>query len=202
MSRKISLIIIVVFVLFFLSCGKTPTTHFYLIDYPITQQSANSSPAFEISIGVAKFSVDPLYSDGRLVYRENPYEGNYYFYHRWITDPGKMITEKVIEQLNGSGLFSQVVPFPRFSQCEYILNGNVKAIEEWDEKNLWSAKVKIEYELSDNKTRDLLWRRIIEQQNPVSQKTPFDLVTAINTCVRQNVEELQQVLNDYFSHKN
>ena len=140
-----SLILILLFIFF--SCSSAPKTHFYLIDYPVSVAKENSHPVHQVVLGVSKFRVEPLYSDTRLVYRENPYEGNYYFYHRWVTSPGKMVTDKTIEQLAASNLFKQVVSFPRHVQCDYIINGNIKALEEWDENNKWYAKVKIDFEL-------------------------------------------------------
>ena len=194
---KITTSLIVLFL--FLTCSSIPETHFYLIDYPITDIKENPNPIFDIVIGVTKFKAGPLYADGRLVYRENPYEGKYYHYHRWIAEPGKLVTDKTIEQLNAAKLFKQVVVFPRYTQCDYILNGNIKALEEWDETNKWFAKVKIAFELVDKKSNKLIWKKIIEKQNPVTKKSPFAVVTGINQSVKQCVEELQKELSRFIS---
>ena len=192
-----------IFVLIVLSltfyCSSAPKTHFYLIDYPVPVAKENSHPVHKVVLGITKFTTEPLYADGRLVYRENPYEGNYYFYHRWITSPGKMVTDKTIEQLTASNLFQQVVSFPRQTQCDFILDGNIRALEEWDENNKWFAKVKIDFELLERTSKKLVWKKTIEKQNPVIKKSPFEVVTGINECVKQCVDEIQQELNSYFS---
>jgi len=197
---KIVKICLILFVLSLtVYCSSIPETHYYLIDYPVTGIEENSNPVYNIILGVTKFNVDPLYSDGRLVYRENPYEAKYYNYHRWITEPGKMVTDKTIDQLSASNLFKMVVLFPRISQCDYILIGNIKALEEWDEKKQWFANVKIDFKLLDKKSHKLIWKKTVEKQNPVIKKSPFEVVTGINECVRLCVEEIQQELNSYFS---
>jgi ABC-type uncharacterized transport system auxiliary subunit len=194
---KIFSTLILMFII--LSCSSAPKTHFYLIDYPVEAAAENSNPIHQVVLGVAKFSVEPLYADTRLVYRENPYEGNYYFYHRWITDPGKMVTDKTIEQLAASNLVKQVVSFPRQTQCDFILDGNIKALEEWDENNKWFAKVKIDFELFEKSTKKLIWKQTIEKQNPVTKKTPFEVVSGINQCVKLCVAEVQQELKKIFA---
>jgi len=195
--NKISLVLIVLSLTFY--CSSIPEKHFYLIDYPITTVKENSNPVYNITLGVAKFNVDPLYSDGRIVYRENHYECKYYNYHRWVTGPGKMVADKIIEPLSASNLFRQVVLFPRISQCDYILSGDIKALEEWDNADKWFAKVKIDFELLDKKSHNLIWKNTIEKENPVIKKSPFEVVSGINKCVKQCVDEVNQELNKYFA---
>ena len=199
MLKVLRIISTLILLLIIASCSNAPKTHFYLIDYPVEAAKENTHPVHPLTLGVAKFSVEPLYSDTRLVYRENPYEGNYYFYHRWITDPAKMITDKTIEQLAASNLVKQVISFPRQTQCDFILNGNIKALEEWDENNKWFAKVKIDFELFEKTSKKLVWKKTIEKQKPVNKKSPFEVVTGINQCVKLCVEDVQLELKKIFA---
>ncbi|MBC8182806.1 membrane integrity-associated transporter subunit PqiC [candidate division KSB1 bacterium] len=195
MPKTLKIYSTLILLLIIVSCSNAPKTHFYLIDYPVQAAKENTDPVHPVVLGVSKFSVEPLYSDTRLVYRENPYEGNYYFYHRWITNPGKMVTDKTIEQLAASNLVKQVVSFPQQTQCDFVLNGNIKALEEWDENNQWYAKVKIDFELVEKTSRKLIWKKTIEKQNPVMKKSPFEVVFGINQCVKLCVEDVQQALS-------
>jgi len=199
MKKQTKFYLIIVLSLFVYQCSSIPETHYYLIDYPVLITPENSEPVHNIVLGVARFKAEPLYSEGRLVYRESPYEGKYYHYHRWVTAPGQMITDKAIEQLTASNLFKQVVPFPRFTQVDYVLQGRIKALEEWDVKNQWFAKVKISVELVEKQTNKLIWQRTVEKKNVVAKKAPFEVVKVINKSVQQCIEELQQELNTLFS---
>ncbi len=199
MLKVLRIVSTLIILLIIVSCSNAPKTHFYLIDYPVEAAKENTEPDHPLVLGVTKFSVEPLYSDTRLVYRENPYEGNYYFYHRWITDPGKMVTDKTIEQLAASNLLKHVVSFPRQTQCDFVLDGNIKALEEWDENNKWYAKVKIDFELVEKTSRKLIWKKTIEKQNPVAKKSPFEVVTGINQCVKLCVEDVEQALKKIFA---
>ena len=184
--------------LFYLCGGNIPEIHYYLIDYPVTPTTGKSEPVHQITLGIERFNAAPLYEEERLVYRDSPYEGKYYHYHRWITSPEVMITDKVTEQLAASNLFQQVVPFPKFSQVDYILHGTIKALEEWDEGNQWYARVQIAFELVDLKTRQIVWQRTIEEKNLVAQKIPAEIVKGINLGVQQCIEEAQKELNAVF----
>ncbi|UCE04905.1 MAG: membrane integrity-associated transporter subunit PqiC [bacterium] len=198
LSRKLYIIFIATFI-FFQCSGSIPEMHYYLIDYPISMKSDNSELVHQIVLGVKRFEAAPLYREERLVYRDSPYEGKYYHYHRWIATPEEMITEKVIEQLSASKLFEQVVAFPKFSQVEYVLMGTIKALEEWDEDDKWYARVQISYELMKNASNQIVWQKTIEKKNIVPHKSPAEVVKAINLGVQQCVAECEQHLAAFFN---
>ena len=193
---RIYLRYILITLMFFISiqCSRIPETHYYLIDYPIEPSQENAQPIYNVILGVARFKADPLYDQTKLVYREAPYEGKYY--HRWITTPAEMVTDKVIEQLSHSDLFRNVLSFPRFTQVDFVLTGKIKAIEEWDQGNQWFARVRIRFELLDKTGSKLIWQTDIEKQNLVGKKTPADVVKCINNSVQQCVVDLQQKLKE------
>lgn len=187
--------------LFYLCGGNIPEMHYYLIDYPVIPAANKSAPVYPITLGVERFQAMPLYEEERLVYRDSPYEGKYYHYHRWITSPEVMITDKVTEQLAASNLFQQVISFPKFSQVDYVLHGTIKALEEWDEGNQWYARVQIAFELVDQKTRQIIWQRTIEEKNLVTQKIPAEIVKGINLGVQQCIVEVQKQFNIIFQKR-
>lgn len=198
LSRKLY-IILTSSLLFFQCGGSIPDMHYYLIDYPVSMESDKSKPVHQVVLGVARFEAAPLYKEERLVYRDSPYEGKYYHYHRWIASPEAMITEKVIEQFRASNLFEQVVAFPKFSQVEFILLGTIMALEEWDEGDKWYARVQISYELVKNATNQIVWQKTIEKKNIVPHKSPVKVVKGINQGVQQCVAEVAQELNAFFN---
>lgn len=194
---KIGLLFLMITLL--ISCGSVPEIHYYVIDYPVAEVTDREQPAVNIVLGVSKFKSDPLYSDGRIVYRESRYEGKYYHYHRWITTPEDMVTDKIVEHLGASNLFAQVIFFPKVSKVDYILSGTIKAIEENDTAGQWYASVKIVFELVNRNSNELVWQKTIEKQNLISQKSPYEVVKGINLSLQQCVEALQVDLKDLFT---
>lgn len=201
MTLNLKSYLILFFSLIFFHCGGSiPEIHYYLIDYPIVKKSDKSEPVYHIVLGIERFEAAPLYKEERLVYRDSPYEGKYYHYHRWIISPEEMITNKVIEQLRATNLFEQVVPFPKFSQVDYILSGTIKALEEWDEEDQWYARVTLAFELIHRKSNQIVWQETIEKRNQVSKKSPVEVVKGINLSVEQCIQDVQKSLDDIFSN--
>ncbi|OQX96367.1 hypothetical protein B6I21_01175 [candidate division KSB1 bacterium 4572_119] len=197
--KKNAILVILIIIPVLFQCSSIPETHYYVIDYPIQNEQQDTPSQFDQILGVSRFKVDPLYNEGRIVYRQARYEGKHYHYHRWITTPGEMVTDKVIQQLDAARLFKQVLPFPRFVNVDYVLEGTIKAIEEWDEGKQWFAHVKICFELIDKKTRNMVWQETIFKKNPIERKTPYQLVSGINLGVQQCVEQASQDLSELFS---
>lgn len=186
--------------LLLLSCGSTiPDIHYYLIDYPAVQQNNNGTPILNIAIGVERFQAAPLLRDERLVYRDSPYEAKYYHYHRWISRPEDLVTEKVLEHLQAANLAHQVVAFPKFSHVDYVLGGTIKALEEWDEGNQWYARVHITFELFDQNTNERVWTTSIEKKNSVIDKKTMEVIKGINVSLQQCVDELSVQLRSFFA---
>ena len=198
LSRKLYIIFISSFI-FFQCGGNIPEMHYYLIDYPIPVKNDNAEPTHQIVLGVKRFEATPLYREERLVYRDSPYEGKYYHYHRWIATPEEIITEKVIEQLSASNLFEQVVAFPKYSQVDFVLHGTIKAIEEWDEGDQWYARVQIAFELESKIKNQIIWQKTIEKKNVVPHKSPAEVVKGINMSVQQCITEIEQELDAFFT---
>ncbi len=179
--------------------GHIPDMHYYLIDFKVPSQNGREEPAHRIILGVARFDAAPWYQEERLVYRDGPYEAKYYHYHRWISSPAQMITDKTIEQLRSAQLFAQVVPFPKHSQVDYVLQGTIKALEEWDEGEQWYARVELAFELIDNQTRRVVWQKTMEEKRVLAEKKPSQVVEGINWGVHQCLRELEPALAGYFS---
>lgn len=199
MIKKSTFLFIATLLIIYQCGGNAPEMRFYLIDYPVELNEQNTAPKHDVVIGVNRFKVHPLYDETRLVYRDSPYEGKYYNYHSWITLPADMVTDKVVEHLGASGMFKNVIELPKYFPVDFSLNGTILALEEWDEGKQWYAKVKLALELVDMKSEEIIWQQTVERKNPVSQKTPLDVVKGLNLGVQQCIDELQQGLDAVFS---
>ncbi len=191
------LIFIFLFMLLVTACGTVPEIHYYMID-STAETFKVDNPKFDKILGIDKFKTEVLYESDRIVYRESPYEVKFYNYHRWITPPSEIVTEKAIEQISASGLFRQVVPFPHICDLDYLIRGTIKAFEEIDEKDGWYALVRLKVEFIDMKSNSILWQDIISKKIKVSAKKPVQLVKAIDVslteCIHSVIPHLEQKL--------
>lgn len=183
--------------IFLIRCGGVPPTFYYRIDYEISE-SDNRNSIIPITVGIAQFNADILYEGDRIVYRQSPYEVQFYQYRRWIAPPKKIITEKVLKQFRASGIFQRVVSIPSTFKVDYVLRGQIKACEEWDEEHAWYGIVTLEFQLQSTETKEIVWEKEISEKTIAQKKQPVEVVKAISRSLRAVVQnaiiEIEQYL--------
>lgn len=180
------------------SCGSIPQTHYYRIDYQ-SNRTNSANHVVPLTIGITQFRADMLYKDDKIVYRESPYEVKYYHYRRWVARPKKLVTEKVVEQYQSSGVFEKVVKLPAVTKVDYVLTGQIQAFEEWDEPADWYGVVSLRFELIDPSTGEVIWEKALSERTRVDKKEPVEVVKAIseslNKVVGRSIVAVRKALN-------
>lgn len=179
-----------------IGCGGVPPTYYYRIHYDMPGH--NSPDPLPVTIGVEPFAADVPYKEDRIVYRDSEYEVRFYHYRRWVAPPPRMVTKTVLEQFQSSHVFDRVIGFPSQARVDYVLRGNIRAFEEWDEAGEWYGHVSIAFELQDRETGQVLWQKDISEKTKAQKKEPVAVVEAISESLRKVVEraigEVQQNL--------
>jgi ABC-type uncharacterized transport system auxiliary subunit len=184
----------------FMSCASTPSTHFYTLELATTPPS-NRPVKYPITISIENIRADEPYSDDRLIFRDSIYEIKFYHYHRWVTHPAKMITEKMVAQLKDSRLFQNVVRMPYHQSADYLLQGSVKALEEWDQGEQWFGRLELVFTLNELSTNKIIWEKEFTAQTPVTQRTPIGVVKALSTSLESCLNQLVAVLDQHFQQR-
>lgn len=184
--------------LLLLACGGVPQTYYYRVDHAEGQTQNNHTSSVPYIIGVSQFSADALYESDRIVYRDSPYEAQFYNYRRWIAAPKKIVTENVLKQYQSSGVFRRVVRIPSALKIDYILQGSIYAFEEWDQENEWFGLVTVNFMLQDAATDEILWEKQLSHRTSADRKDPVAVVQAIseslNTVVANSISEISNHL--------
>lgn len=177
-------------------CGSIPRTYYYRIDYT-PEAIENPNHDYTATLGIKQFTADVLYESDKIVFRDSPFEAQFYHYRRWIAPPKKIVTEKVIEQFEVAGLFQRVVKIPSTAKIDYVLHGNVEAFEEWDDGENWFGVVTIDFTLEDPISKEIIWRNLVTKRNPVPKKQPIEVVKAISKSLNEVVKSaIEQIRND------
>ncbi len=161
------------------SCGGIPPTYYYRVDYDLDKATGNGHH-LEKTLAVAQFSSDVLYETDKIVYRNSPYEAQFYHYRRWVAPPKKLVGERILRHLQTSRLFGRVVKFPASGQIDYILRGNLQAFEEWDEGDHWFGLVSVEFQLHERATEEVIWQAELSHKTQSTRKEPVEVVRAIS----------------------
>ncbi len=175
-------------------CGGVPPTYYYRIHYDMPKH--NSPDPVPVTIGIQPFDADVLYKGDRIVYRNSEYQVQFYHYHRWVAPPNKIVQESVLEQFQSSGVFQEVVNYPPSVTVDYILKGNIKAFEEWDEENSWYGLVSIAFELQHGESGGIVWQNTLWEKTKVTENKPVSVVKAISESlkivVKKAIREIEQ----------
>jgi ABC-type uncharacterized transport system auxiliary subunit len=177
----------VIFIIF-IGCGGVPLTHFYRIDYDFPDQNSATS-VIPVTIGVPQFETDILYDEDRIVYRNSPYEIQYYHYHRWIASPKNIVQEMVIKHLQSSGVFQRVVTYSSIVKPDYILFGKITAFEELDEGSSWYGFIQLSFRLQDTETGEIIWENKFSHKTATAKQEPVEVVKALSLSLRKVVED-------------
>ncbi len=193
--KQTKLILLFFLLLFVVGCG-IPTTYYYRIDYASAGQN-NHAVSLPYTIGVAQFGADALYENDRLVYRESPYQAQFYNYRRWVAAPKKLVTENVIKQYQKAGIFQRVVRIPSAYKINYILRGDIQGFEEWDDGDQWFGVVTVGFRLQEVSSSEIVWENVVSESTLASKKAPVAVVQAISESLNRVVHTSILQINDY-----
>jgi len=191
MKPNFRLITVSVVGLLAVSCGSIPEVRYYMIEPPSQEkQSPADDVAAPVTVGIAAFDSSPIYEDDRIIYRDNPYEVKFYHYRRWVVAPAELVSEQIYEQFVASGAFSEVVRYGGGESADYVLNGDLLAFEEWDEKDTWYAQVGLRARLSQAGSGRVIWQDTLFKREPAAAKDPVHVVEAMSKALQGVVTEI------------
>lgn len=97
------------------------------------------------TIEVRRFATAAPFATDRVASREDTSRWTFATYHRWVAEPGEMVSSRVREALSCSDLFGAVFTPPAPYKADYRLSGAVRTLF-WDRKN-GTAVVELEASL-------------------------------------------------------
>lgn len=105
----------------------SPDIRDYRLSYPPPTMSGQALP---VTLRIAPLGVAAMYDRQPIVYANDAYSGGTYYYARWSTNPGAMLTDLLARDLADSHLYAAVQQGPSAVPNDYQLGGEVEEIEE------------------------------------------------------------------------
>ena len=178
------------------ACKSSPSVQHYQVN--LAEQRAKlegvganaGGGGSALVLGVETLLAESAYDDERIVYRKSPYTLDYYYYHRWTSPPGVMVSDVLRAGFTQTGAFKTVTGgYGR--GVDAVLSGRVLAIEEVDEsEERWSAKLTLDLQLEEAKSGEVLWNQVWSKQIEVEQRNPEGVTVAISRMLGDAVVEL------------
>ena len=159
---------------------------FYSLKGPLGAHKPGGGPRLLVS----DFSAAAGYETERLVYRLSDHELRYYGYHKWSSDPARLVTEVVASHVRLSGKFAEVGRNDKMRTPDIILEGRVEAMEEIDLGETWKAHLAMRFTLRQGESERVLMRHSFDQSVGCKSRHPREVARGISKILNAQVKVL------------
>jgi ABC-type uncharacterized transport system auxiliary subunit len=179
-------------------CGAPKPIRYYQLNLPSDASTRSTADPYPITLVLAPFFSSHLYREDRIVFANNAEGMGTYQYQRWAAPPTEMIQAMMIRQLRNAGRFREIYAARSAVRGDYLLRGQLYDFKEVSAGTV-VARVSFDMELRDTKTNLTVWRKSYNQDEPVTGKTPADVVAALDKNIDRGIREITTGLDQYFS---
>ena len=174
-----------------LSCASIPEKKFFVLNYiPSTFSQRISDAPYPVTIRLRQFDIEEAYSRPQIVYRQNPFELQYYYYKVWAVKPNNMVTDLVYQHLVSSRLVSHVVKrFDEGYAPDYELSGTIEALEEYDSDDLWFAHLALRLSLTRVSDGAVVYSRRFDHRKRVFQHQPEFVIRELSSILEYIMDQ-------------
>jgi ABC-type uncharacterized transport system auxiliary subunit len=166
--------------LVFIGCPKTPARQYYGLSYSLSDVPAPTEAKYKATLMIREPDILLAYDRAQIVYRYDPFRFKYYNYKYWLAKPQQMIRELVYRHVKHVNLFSEVtLTFQRHAP-DYVLEGMIDAIEEYDSGDVWYSHLAMSLRLVRYEDRVVIWTHKFDVQKEVFTKKPVYVVRAMS----------------------
>jgi len=170
-------------------CGTVPARHYFTLSYPMDQDRVSASrPALHpVRLRLKPFKIALPYDRPQIVYRQSPYEYQYYAYRLWASKPQHMVREIVQAHLESARLVEDISREYGERMPDYELSAEVLAIEEYDSGDVWYGHLAIRFELTRFKDKLVIWHYGFDRQRKVHKKQPVFVVRSLSRVLEEEM---------------
>lgn len=138
-------------------------------------------------IGVDRFQVAPFYDTDKIVSRDGAFKRSANTYHRWISNPGNIVSYFLARDIKSSGLFKAVFSSDRSISPSHKITGAVDEFFEQKETDSGSAVICVSITLMAENEPDVSKRVLLQkkysEQEICARKEPQALAEAMSKAM-------------------
>jgi cholesterol transport system auxiliary component len=179
-------------------CGSAKPIRYYQLNVPEIVTTSPDTATYPMTIVLGPLVTSHLYREDRVVFSTDSEGMGTYDYQRWAEPPTEMIESILLREIRNTNHFRQVYSQKSAVHGDYILRGHLYDFKEIDSPNL-VARVSFDLELRDTKTGAIVWTRAYRQDEPVANKEPAAVVSALDKNVERGLRECAASMVEYFA---
>src|SRR5687768_13223800 len=169
---------VVAAVLLAAGCRSPASRHYYTL--------TSSAPAvrftrpYPVKLRVAEMEMRRTYRRDELVTRADLHELTFLRRQRWSEPPQRMISGIIREHLRRSGIGAEIQDDTTIDEPDFILAGEVEAIEQLTEGDDHFAHLAITFRLRRFKDDEMVWEFRVDARRPVSGSSMRSTVRSLS----------------------
>ncbi len=181
--------------------AELPQRRFY--DFktePIRDALSNSERPYAAQVQIKTFAVQRAYNRTEIIFRRDQYELHRDPLHNWITRPGDLFTDAILQYLREANLFTFTGGDHDFydRRPDYVLSGTIKAIERFDSGDVWAAHLAITMQLVRQEDAFVIWQKNLDEERTVFFPEMKHTVAAFSQILRQYMESSMREIDFVF----
>ena len=175
--------------------STVPLRRYYVLQ-AATSARRFVTPPISGLVRVRALDAESAYDKFQIVVRSSPYELAYREGHVWAVKPNRMISDQIAAQLTERHLFSAVSRELGERRPDYILAGDLHAIEIYDSRDMWFAHLSLSLNLTDFATGEARWHYSFDQRKAISSKTFSHAVRTMSELLSQAIDGVAGTLGE------
>ncbi len=189
MKKRIIFNIIIIILLLMDGCAiKSKKIDIYTISVPYINLHPFSR--YHNSILRVEYPTGRSESMGSRIYYQEGNKKAWYLYSRWSDSLNRMMLSVVVESLQSSGIFKDVIDYTSNSASDYSLETTIYDFRHQIEGDSSYAYLKIGFRLLSSKTNRIIKSRIFEYKEECSQTNASGFVKALKEINKKMARDL------------
>jgi ABC-type uncharacterized transport system auxiliary subunit len=119
----------------------------------------------------------------------------------WAVKPEYLVSDMLFSHLTASEIFLEVRRSLDVDEPDFIINGTIRALEEYDNQDEWYAHLAMNMNLQDNRTKKILWSREWDYRKKVSNLETIYVVRGLSELLElinnEAIADIYSVMNGY-----
>jgi ABC-type uncharacterized transport system auxiliary subunit len=183
--------------------SAVPIKQYYVLNYlPSTNRDRLNPAPYPATIRLRDFGIEEAYNRPQIVYRQSPFQLQYYYYRVWAVKPSRMITDLVYKHLLTSGLVSSVIRrFDEGPRPEFELSGVIEALDEYDSDELWFAHIAMRINLQRVSDGSSIYTRRFDLRKRVYEHKPENVIREMSSLMEFILTQVVRDLDLKLAHE-
>jgi len=179
-------------------CGSVPRRHYFTLTFPM-EAPETRAPLHPYRLRIRPFKVALPYDRPQIVFRQSPYQYEYYAFKMWAAKPQHLLRELVERHLDAVRLTESVTRDFGEQLPDYELGADVLAIEEFDSGDVWYGHLAMRFELVRFADKVPVWTYAFDRKVPVYERDLIYVVRALSELAEEELLQVTAGLDQYFA---